>query len=435
MCLRMGSLRESFAEGGDGGVVLEARWQPDKKPFWCISSSDEQADIFLNPELLTSVSQGAKVDLRIFFDAATFGYEIARTNERRSIHLFIWNRGTFAPRILCPNDMAGSLGLVLPPNTQTIVSGHGDGVLIEIDWVRLRLRLGADDETHISRPWSVDREYFSHELPPDFGRHPAVPTCIQGVDSGFHKVGRNTLHRLIISHPRSPRVFIFKHLKMMRPDERPHCTAQKLRLLGPHINIVQYDDWCPISRLLARAYLHGGAITYENFRSHKDVMPLAYDMIMALDYLHANDIVHANVKRTNIFLVNTPGTKPVFKLADFALTAEDDSILLRKKEDYTAPEVFAANGKGKAIDKVYQPKSDVWALGIVLLEMLFKDPPRNWHSPRGCYTDAVESKKRRVADTVPQELAELLDGMLQPRPQTRKTALELADSLPERPDV
>jgi hypothetical protein len=239
MCLRMGSLRESFAEGGDGGVVLEARWQPDKKPFWCISSSDEQADIFLNPELLTSVSQGAKVDLRIVFDAAIAGYGVAGTDERRSTHLFIWNQGTFAPRILCPNDTAGSSGLVLPPNMRTIVSGHGDGVLLEIDWVRLRLRLGADDETHTSRPWSVDREYFSHEravFPPEFRRHPPVPTCIQGVNSGFHIVFSSILHGLIFSHPRSPRVFIFKHLKMLRPDERPHCTAQKLRLLGSHVS-------------------------------------------------------------------------------------------------------------------------------------------------------------------------------------------------------
>jgi serine/threonine protein kinase len=162
-------------------------------------------------------------------------------------------------------------------------------------------------------------------------------------------------------------------------------------------------------------------------------MPLAYDMIMALHYLHTNGIVHTNIKRTNIFLVKSP--KPAFALADFALTAEDDSITLRKSENYTAPEVFKANGKGRAIDKVYPPKTDIWALGIVLLEMLVKDPPSNWHSAKGCYKDAVERKRIRVEDSISRELKELLDGMLQPIPHKRKTAHELAAGLRERPDV
>lgn len=58
-------------------------------------------------------------------------------------------------------------------------------------------------------------------------------------------------------------------------------------------------------------------------------------MIMALVYLHTNDISYANIKRSHNFLVKA--LKPVLKLANFAITVEDDSITLRKLENYAAP--------------------------------------------------------------------------------------------------
>lgn len=437
-------------------MLLVARCHHMQKSSWRISSSDEKANVFLGSEFLPSTFADARVDICIFFDATVAGSGMADTNEKRSTHLVLWNQGTVYPRVLCPNDTPESLDFMLPPNMKTIVSGHGDGVVIEIGWVRLRLMMGADDATHLSRPWMVDREYFIHQgadLTPEFTDHAVIPTCVQGVKGGVQVVSRCNILGLIASDPRFDRrteVLVFKHLKMRRVDITPYCTAHKLLHLKAHVssdisnspirteiqlltrgtqeNIVQYEDWCPVSRLLARKYFPDGAITYTNFNCYDDVMLLAYDMIMALRFLHSNRIIHANIKRTNMFLVHSPGR--VFKLADFALTAEDDSIPLRIAENYIAPEVVRANGRGMAIDRVYMPKSDVWALGIVLLEILVKEPPRNWYSPKRCYEDAVERKKDLVESC---ELSELLDAMLQPVLSKRKTSHQLALCMSERP--
>lgn len=411
-----------------------ARCHPMQMSSWRISSSDEKANVFLGSEPLPSMFPGARIDICIFFDATVAGSGIADTIEKRSTHLVLWNQGTVYPRVLCPNGTPESFDFMLPPNMKTIVSGHGNGVVIEIGLVRLRLMMGADDETHLSRPWMVDREYFirqNADLTPEFADHAVIPTCVQGVNGRVQVVSRCNLLGLIASDPRFDRrteVLVFKHLKMRRVDKTPYCTAHKLLRLKAHENIVQYEDWCPVSRLLARKYFDGGVITYANFSSYEDVMLLAYDMIMALHFLHSSRIIHANIKRTNIFLIHAPG--PVFKLADFALTAEDDSIPLRIAENYIAPEVVRANGKGMAIDRVYMPKSDVWALGIVLLEMLVKEPPGKWYSPKRCYEDAVERKKDLVE---PCELSELLDAMLQPALSRRKTSHQLALCMSERP--
>ncbi|KAB5515004.1 kinase-like domain-containing protein [Coniochaeta sp. 2T2.1] len=240
---------------------------------------------------------------------------------------------------------------------------------------------------------------------------------------------------------------------MLCPDTQGICTAEKLMAIKHHPNIVEYTDWCPIPRLFIRAYLDGRPIQRSDFPFPRHVLLLAHDMLHALRHLHKYQVVHANIKPANIFLLPLPSSpspsnpkqqpQPIFKLTDFALTAEDDSILPRLRSGgncYLAPEVLRNGNKmnypSKTVEQLYPPKTDVWALGIVVLEMFLRRSPGEWKHPSEDYVKAVEMKRRQARNSgMGGVLRTVVDGMLEPVQRVRSTAGRLVEILPARKDI
>ena len=83
-------------------------------------------------------------------------------------------------------------------------------------------------------------------------------------------------------------------------------------------------------------------------------------LVLGLEYLHMNGIVHRDVKPENLLLDERGHTK----LADFgfAKAVRFRTFTLCGTPAYMAPEVIMQRGHGRAVD--------FWALGAVLLELL-----------------------------------------------------------------
>ena len=96
--------------------------------------------------------------------------------------------------------------------------------------------------------------------------------------------------------------------------------------------------------------------------STAEVVDLGIQMADVLAFCHAKNIVHRDVKPANIF-IDASGR---YKLGDFgvARTVENTvgSMSLKGTEDYMAPEVLKT--------RKYGPSVDVYALGIVLYQLL-----------------------------------------------------------------
>ncbi|KAI8372776.1 kinase-like domain-containing protein [Radiomyces spectabilis] len=91
----------------------------------------------------------------------------------------------------------------------------------------------------------------------------------------------------------------------------------------------------------------------------------AAEVTLAIEYLHAKDIVYRDLKPENLLL----DKQGHIKITDFGFTkfVPDITWTLCGTPDYLAPEVIQSKGYSKAVDW--------WSLGILIFEMLAGYPP------------------------------------------------------------
>ncbi len=147
------------------------------------------------------------------------------------------------------------------------------------------------------------------------------------------------------------------------------------------------------------------------------------ECLAALAALHREDIVHGDVKPSNIMLKRTGNAKIVDIGSAFAL---DDVPTQRTCTPvYTAPEVLEGSD--------YTPRSDLASLGYVLIEMLSGRPP---FAGLTTYRELLEAKRflaQKLPQILPQEVTcnELLMNfcrtLVAPDPMRRYPTAEAAD--------
>jgi hypothetical protein len=137
---------------------------------------------------------------------------------------------------------------------------------------------------------------------------------------------------------------------------------------------------------------------------------------------HELGLIHRDVKPDNV-LFDERGEP---RLADFgcvrdlAASALTASGVTLGTCEYMAPEQLRGEKVG--------PPADVWALGIVLYELLTGERPYRG-SPVGILKNSLEAKRTPVPRTVPRAIEAALDRALAPDPGRRPSASELADAL------
>jgi len=124
---------------------------------------------------------------------------------------------------------------------------------------------------------------------------------------------------------------------------------------------------------------------YKKLKKNNERIPETYmakiakSIVQALHYLHTElHVIHRDVKPSNI-LVNRAGA---VKICDFGISGYLVDSIARTKDagcrPYMAPERINPDGAGDG----YDIKSDVWSLGISLMELATGDfPYAKWDSP------------------------------------------------------
>ena len=156
-------------------------------------------------------------------------------------------------------------------------------------------------------------------------------------------------------------------------------------------------------------------------------MAIIRECLAALAALHREDIVHGDLKPSNIMLKRTGNAK----IVDIGSAFELDNAPPRRTctPAYAAPEVLEG---GEC-----SPRSDLASLGYVLVEMLSGAPP---FDGRTGYTELLEAKRflaQRLPHILPEQvvcnqlLMNFCRGLIAPDPMRRFPSAEAAELLKE----
>ena len=136
----------------------------------------------------------------------------------------------------------------------------------------------------------------------------------------------------------------------------------------PYI-VMEFVDGLSIGEMLSR----GGPFP------ETDVLELSLDVLRALDEAHGLGIVHRDLKPDNVIVVPDPDTsRPVARVLDFGLAKILDPQKFQVRPEATAAGLVLCTARYASPDLLKgtpSSQSDIYALGISMIEMLDGRPP------------------------------------------------------------
>ena len=192
-----------------------------------------------------------------------------------------------------------------------------------------------------------------------------------------------------------------------------------------HPNIVTYYGHFFKSHYLyiILEYCSGGSVSkiVKIIQRNEDIIrQYVFQILTGLEYLHANNIIHRDIKCANVLI----GKNGTCKLTDFGgakILKEEITIMttMQGTPNWMAPEIIKGLGGSRF--------SDIWSIGCTVLEMFQGEPP---------YSDIKEAFgvfncicKKKELPHIPEDMSYLLKDFvlkcLQFEPSKRYNVYEL----------
>lgn len=245
-------------------------------------------------------------------------------------------------------------------------------------------------------------------------------------------VGRNQSTAAFVALRASDKTKVVVKVVMLEGEKQAAYARSEVQCLAVcnHFGIVKhFDDFEKENKiLLVMEYGSGGDLNKQIKQRVKERLPfkehevglLFYQIVLALDNVHAHRMIHRDLKSANIFLMPTG----VIKLGDFGFSKlYNDSVSLDIGTSfcgtpyYLAPELWER--------KRYSKKADMWSLGVILYELLTLHRPFKGPSQREIMQQVLYSTYDPFPCPVSVEMKQFLDILLNRDPALRPTTRQL----------
>ncbi|KAI2652349.1 Serine/threonine-protein kinase PAK 6 [Labeo rohita] len=223
--------------------------------------------------------------------------------------------------------------------------------------------------------------------------------------------GRQVAVKMMDLRKQQRRELLFNEVVIMRDYRHKNVVEMyKSALVGEELWVIM-------------EYLQGGALTNivsETRLTEEQIATVCEAVLQALCYLHAQGVIHRDIKSDSI-LLTLDGR---IKLSDFGFCAQISKDIPKRKSlvgtpYWMAPEVVSKTPYGTEVD--------MWSLGIMVVEMVDGEPPYFSETPIAAMKrlrDEPAPTARNISRISP-VLRDFLDSMLTRDPLERASAADL----------
>jgi len=244
-----------------------------------------------------------------------------------------------------------------------------------------------------------------------------------------HKIGQGASGSVFLAVDQTTGEVVAIKTMLLAQQPRPELILTEISVMMSyqHPNIVNYIASYLVNNStelwVVMEYLESGPLTdvvLETKLSEGHIAAICREVLQALVFLHARNIIHRDIKSDNVLI----GNAGEIKITDFGFCAQLTPEKTQRTTMVGTPYWMAPELISK---QEYGPEVDVWSLGILALEMKDGEPPYMKEDVfRALYLIQTQGRPEILdRDQISREFGDFLDCCLEVDVNQRPTAESL----------
>ena len=260
-----------------------------------------------------------------------------------------------------------------------------------------------------------------------------------------NEIGQGSTGKVYLGYMKTNPLFFLGIKQISCESPKDYLLQNKLIKIGETIGIIQNMNHPNINQIIDKARTSRNLYIITEFCNQKDlkslISALSFDesliflkqIVKAMLYANSKHIIHRNLKPSKILI-----DKGIIKINGFGLNEINDyynkyiiRVGLSQMVNYYAPEILN--------EEKYDEKCDVWSVGIMFYEMIFKRLPWEGAGVYHLYQNILKNPLQFNKNvSINSEIIDLIKNMLKIDKETRFSFKEVNEHivlLKNTPDI